>query len=183
SHRQTRLKSLLHQWHPAVHPHCAGHSRDLGSRQRSAYQLIPEFRGARAQWNFTDRGYMDSNNWLIRTEIELSVSCKHLSRTAHSRTITPGQLDPIQLIVRLLRHVTVNWIRNWTLRLCACSLSPCQVVTRKTKEVVSTVHTNDTVFYEYPADCLTSLFLLIMNKHNRRGRKIGAPLQPRLKHV
>ena len=40
--------------HPAWAPHCAGHSRDLGSRQRSAYQLIPEFRGARAQWNFTD---------------------------------------------------------------------------------------------------------------------------------
>src|SRR4029434_1675620 len=37
---------------------------------------------------------------------------------------------------------------------------------------VSTVHTNDTFFYEYPADCLTSLFLLIMNKHNRRGPKI-----------
>src|SRR4029434_5411887 len=46
------------------------------------------------------------------------------------------------------------------------SLPPCQVVTRKTKEryVVSTVHTNETFFYEYPADCLTSLFLLIKNK-------------------
>ena len=29
--------------------------RDLGSRQRSAYQLIPGVRGARAQWNFTDQ--------------------------------------------------------------------------------------------------------------------------------
>ena len=29
--------------------------RDLGSRQRSAYQLIPESCGARAQWNFTDQ--------------------------------------------------------------------------------------------------------------------------------
>src|SRR4029434_1116950 len=47
-------KGLPHQLHPAGAPHCAGHSRDLGSRQRSAYQLIPEFRGARAQWNFTD---------------------------------------------------------------------------------------------------------------------------------
>src|SRR4029434_6381401 len=28
----------------------------------------------------TDRGYMDSNNCLSRTEIALSVSCKHLSR-------------------------------------------------------------------------------------------------------
>src|SRR4029434_4698138 len=65
------------------------------------------------------------------------------------------------------------------------SLSPCQVVTRQTKEgyVVSTVHTNDAVFYEYPADCLTSLFLLIMNKHNRRGPKICTPLQPLLKHI
>src|SRR4029434_5251637 len=27
-----------------------------------------------------DRGYMDSNNCLSRTEIALSVSCKHLSR-------------------------------------------------------------------------------------------------------
>ena len=26
----------------------------LGVHERSAYQLIPEFRGARAQWNFTD---------------------------------------------------------------------------------------------------------------------------------
>src|SRR4029434_4515876 len=28
----------------------------------------------------SDRGYMDSNNCLSRTEIALSVSCKHLSR-------------------------------------------------------------------------------------------------------
>src|SRR4029434_8234784 len=30
------------------------YSRDLGSIERSSYHLIPEFRGARAQWKFTD---------------------------------------------------------------------------------------------------------------------------------
>src|SRR4029434_2952059 len=88
---------------------------------------------------------------------------------------------PIQLIVRLLRHVTVNWIRNWTLRLCACLRSrrpPPSLPARswrgrrKRRYGVYTVHTNDTFIYEYPADCLTSLFLLTMNKHNRRGPKI-----------
>ena len=43
---------------PPVAPSCAPPlCRPLtgpGVHERSAYQLIPEFRGARAQWNFTD---------------------------------------------------------------------------------------------------------------------------------
>ncbi|TNN22996.1 hypothetical protein EYF80_066888 [Liparis tanakae] len=67
---------------------------------------------------------LHSNNYLSRTEIELSVSCKHLFSTVRSDygpIDTPGSLDPMRLIIRPSRHVTVNWIRNRTLRLCPCA--------------------------------------------------------------
>ena len=50
-------------------PHCAGHSRDLGSRQRSAYQLIPGVRGARAQWKFT--GQMVTPCWVSKAGLNM----------------------------------------------------------------------------------------------------------------
>lgn len=54
-------------------------TNDLTSCVHYALQCFPAvFSTATAP--HSDRGYMDSNNCLSRTEIALSVSCKHLSR-------------------------------------------------------------------------------------------------------
>ena len=59
--------------HPAVHPTVRA-TWDLGSRQRSAYQLIPESCGARAQWNFTDQMVNPMLGFQSRSEHALSSS-------------------------------------------------------------------------------------------------------------
>ena len=91
----------------------------------------------------THCGYMDSNYWLIRTEIEWSLSCKHLnSNNCGPTKIRSTPQGPWRLIIRI-SHACKRWIRlwtHWTQRLCACLRSrrpPSQVVTRKSKKVVA----------------------------------------------
>ena len=52
----------------------------------------------------SDRGHMHSNNWRSRTEIELSLSCKHLCSTICGPTTI--RLTPLDNSIRSNSHVT-----------------------------------------------------------------------------
>ena len=67
-------------------PHCAGHSRDLGFIERSAYRLIPGFRAARAQCNLTD--HLVTSCWVSRLPLR---SCPDMASqsSSHCRPHVP----------------------------------------------------------------------------------------------
>src|SRR4029434_769393 len=88
THTHTNNQTLTHSLtHSQAGRHTHTHTQAI-SQAHLAFQAEMVSRLIITHWlrQTTDRGYMDSNNCLSRTEIALSVSCKHLSRIVVGRS-------------------------------------------------------------------------------------------------